>query len=120
LEDFVISRATPIVPRELDPRGPGAVEEIFGYFESRSDRVARIICGGAKHLKVFQRHDCFEACLPDELPRDEEGSIPKGMMFGARVYRSKQLEPNVILVEGQNMEPVSGRPLNVVQFVERR
>jgi len=116
----MISRATPIVMRELDPRGPGIVEEVFGWFEGHADRVARIICGGAKHLKVFQKHDCFEACLPDELPRDEDGSIPKGRIFGARVYRSKQLEPNVILVEGQNMEPGSGRSLNLVQFSERR
>ncbi len=118
----MISRATPVVQQELAPRGAGTgiIDEIFGWFEARSDRVARITCGGAKHLKAFQKHDCFEPCLPDELPRDEEGCIPKGMIFGARVYRSKQLEPNVILVEGLNMEPGSGRPLNVVQFVERR
>ncbi len=116
----MISRATPIVVRELDPRGAGLVEEIFGYYELRNDRVGRVICGGAKHLKVFQKHDCFEPCLPDELPRDSEGSIPKGVLFGARVFRSKQLEPNVILVEGVSMEPGSGRPLNIVQFVERR
>ena len=116
----MIPRTAQLGTRELDPRGPGPVEDIFGYFESRADKVARIICGGAKHLKFFQRHDCFEACLPDELPRDEEGSVPKGKIFGARVYRSKHLEPNVIIVEGQNMEPGSGRPLNRIQFVERR
>lgn len=118
----MISRATPVVQQELAPRSAGSsiIDEIFGWFEARSDRVARITCGGAKHLKAFQKHDCFEPCLPDELPRDEEGCIPKGMIFGARVYRSKQLEPNVILVEGLNMEPGSGRALNVVQFAERR
>ncbi|HZU96014.1 MAG TPA: hypothetical protein VFF73_04840 [Planctomycetota bacterium] len=115
----MISRMTPLATKELDPRGAGLVEEIFGWFEERGDRVARIIFGGAKHLKVFQHHDCFEPCLPDELPRDDEGSIPKGRIFGARVYRSKQLEPNIIIVEGERLEP-GGRALNVVQFVEKR
>src|SRR3954463_604920 len=116
----MIGRAPIVATKALDPKGPGVVEEILGYFEARHDRVARIICGGAKHLKAFQRHDCFEACLPDELPRDEGGSIPKGMLFGARVYRSKSLEPNVIRVEGLAVDPERPMPLNVCEFTEKR
>jgi hypothetical protein len=116
----MLSHAAQVATKAIDPKGPGIVEEIFSWFEARGDKVARIFCGGAKHLKILQRHDCFEACLPDELPRDEDGSIPKGELFGARVFRSKQLEPNVIQAEGTAIEPGRGTPRNVCAFVERR
>lgn len=116
----MLTNAASIATQPLDPKGPGLVEEIWSWFEARGDRVARIFCGGAKHLKVLQHHDCFEPCLPDELPRDEDGSIPKGEIFGARVFRSKQLEPNAIQAEGEATEPGRGLPRNVCLFVERR
>jgi len=108
-----------VVTKEIDPQGPGLVEEIFAWFEARHDRVARIVCGGAKHLKVLQHHDCFEATLPDDHPHEEAGGVSKGVIFGARVYRSKQLEPNVIQAEGQALTDTSA-PVNTCIFVERR